>query len=176
MKLYYPFIITLFLGLTLMNPLLTFSEDSENGEMTFCHFGPKFKLVFPSVRAATWGGKDRCTGSVKVQGVFWECTQPSKVTGKISEFQESLRKQAITECQKHCERRGPKCVGELTLAARCGLQTDREDSVIMGKRMGCRKDCTGQAFAYCSLYDAAFRSDDTDRIAKQAPNCFCKQK
>jgi hypothetical protein len=150
--------------------------SEEMGEMTFCHFGPKFKVVFPVVRAESWGGKDLCTGSAKIQGVFWECTQPAHVEGKTSEFQDKLRKQARIECQNHCERRSARCVGELALSSRCGLQTNAEDAIIMGKRVGCRKDCTGQAFAYCSLYNSAFRSEDFDQISKQRPNCFCKKK
>ena len=147
----------------------------EDGEMTFCKFGPKFKMFEPVVtKGNTWGSNDSCSGTVKVQGVYWECTNPSLVTPKVTEFKDKLRKQAIEECQKHCSRRGRSCMGRLITSGRCGLQTDRDDAAIMGKRMGCRSDCSGQAFAYCSLYDAAFQSEDSSRIAKQAPNCQCK--
>lgn len=174
MKFYFLFSFILFFFNPLGERLVQCS--SEFGDMTFCHFGPKFKVIQPEVRSEKWGGKDPCTGSVKVQGVYWECARSDKVESKIFEFQNKLRKQAQGECQKHCARRGSRCVGELRLSRSCGLQTDQEDSVIMGKRMGCRQDCSGQSFAYCSLYDAAFRSEDEDRIKKQTPNCYCKQR
>ncbi len=152
-------------------------SDEENGEMTFCHFGPKFKLVEASyARNRSFNKNDKCSGMAKVQGVYWECAQPGQVEAKVAGFREQLRKQALSECQKHCARRGNNCTGRLLNSGKCGLQTDREDAITLGKRMGCRNDCPGQAFAYCSLYDGAFRSDDSERIAKQPANCECRLK
>ncbi len=153
------------------------SALSGDGEMTFCKFGPKFKMHQPTVlRGQTLDKNDSCTGSVKVQGVYWECVLPGNVESKVTDFKEKLKIQAVMECQKHCERRSRNCTGHLVVSGNCGLQTDRDEAVTMGKKMGCRNDCQGQAFAYCSLYDAAFRSEDDARMAKQPPNCQCKKK
>ncbi|MBI4925959.1 MAG: hypothetical protein HY843_08560 [Bdellovibrio sp.] len=145
--------------------------------MTFCKFGPKFKLYESTeTRTKLWDKKDKCTGTVKIQGVYWSCVKPADVEEKVQEYKTKLKSQALIECQKHCERRGSNCIGELSITGGCGLKTDRDEALTMGQKMGCRKDCPGQSFAYCSLYDAAFRTEDADRISKQIPNCRCKIK
>ena len=85
-----------------------------NGDMTFCHFGPKFKIISPNYSHKntfnntntvnnTFKNNDYCTGTAKVQGVMYACVLPANVEVKVAESREQIRKQAIEECKKHCE-------------------------------------------------------------------------
>jgi hypothetical protein len=149
---------------------------ASEGELTFCHFGPKMKVLDPVVGKAGQAQAPRtdlCTGSAKIQGVLWECGSLDRLEGRVAGFRERLFGLARKECERHCGARAKGCVGRMEKPEKCGLETDREDAITMGKRMGCRKDCAGPHFAYCSLYDGGFRSEDPEMISKQAPNCSC---
>ena len=144
---------------------------AEVGKLSFCLFGPKMKVL--SVVKDHEG--DPCTGSAKVQGVLWKCEAPDRVEDMTPDFRNQLNKLASAECAKHCAGRSPGCKSQFTQKVHCGLETDRENADAMGKRLGCRSDCAGPSFAYCSLYDAAFQTDDRERMKTQAPNCRCVQ-
>jgi len=160
----------LFVVISLVFSNSSFTKEVVEGELTFCHFGPKLK-VSDQVMAS-----DKCTGTAKVQGVMWKCVPSDKVETEIVGFQRQLIEVAAQECKRHCERREKGCKGLFIAPSSCGLATDREDAVIMGKRQGCRKDCQGRAFAYCSIYDAGFRTDDPELMIRQTPNCRCGKK
>jgi hypothetical protein len=145
------------------------AEEAKTGPLTFCRFGPKVKILEPRKDPLGSG----CPGGAKIQGVFWECTTADRVESKIQDFRKSLTDIAIAQCKKFCANRAPGCEGKMDTVFRCGLQTDREDAVIMGKKLGCRKDCTGKAFAYCSLYNIGFLTDDVQFMETQPTNCHC---
>lgn len=140
-------------------------------QLTFCTFGPKLRVLEPE----TNDSKDKCTGSAKVQAILWECVPGMEVNGKVSDFLFKLNRAASAECSKHCSKRASGCQGKFVASKNCGLGTTREEAMIMGKRQGCRKECSGDHFAYCSIYDAGYRTVDGDRIATQKPNCFCSR-
>lgn len=125
------------------------------------------------VLEAETSAKDACSGTAKVQGILWRCGKADEVGDSVTRFRERLAREAKAECEKHCERRASGCRGVLVPVTRCGLETDREDALAMGKRQGCGPNCPGPAFTYCSLYDAGFRTEDPDRVRKQTPNCRC---
>jgi hypothetical protein len=162
-------VLGLALSLSLSTAVIPAGADDE-GELTFCHFGPKLKVLFPET-----SGKpgDECTGNAKVQVLQWDCVAPEKVERTVEGFRKALVKQASEACTKHCTARGRGCTGKFDISPKCGLGTDREDGQILGKRFGCRGDCSGKAFAYCALYDSAFKTVEPELMAKQPPNCHC---
>jgi hypothetical protein len=143
------------------------------GDLTFCDFGPKFRVLEPKIENPK--SSDHCTGTAKIQGVLWACADNGRNEQLVQDFRRRLNTQAERECQKHCSARQLGCEGHFLAPGRCGLQTDAEGAVALGKRMGCRKDCSGQVFSYCSLYDAGFRSEDPEKVSKQTPNCRCER-
>ena len=147
--------------------------DDDDGELSFCNFGPKVNVV--TSPKETPSAEDPCADKVRVQGVLWKCGSPDRVDGTVEKFFKDLNEQAQEECNKHCERNGPNCHGIYTKKQACGLTTDREDAVALGKRFGCRKDCAdGKAFMYCSIYNAGYQGPNPDRVLAQKPNCECR--
>jgi len=151
-------------------PVAAAALSEENDDLTFCHFGPKILVQDPVVDPSD---DDECRGTAKIQAVMWKCTKADLVETQTGIFKKELVKQATKECQQLCRRRDRKCSGRFEGKAGCGLENNREDAVIMGQRQGCRKDCDGPAFAYCSLYNAGFRSKDPEYMADARPNCRC---
>ncbi len=147
---------------------LALSAHADPGDLTFCHFGPKLKVIDPVVT-----GNDSCAGTAKIQGVLWECAPSSQVGERVRKFHSQLLDQAKGACEEHCANRAPHCKGALVFTSRCGLRTTEDDALIVGKRFGCRTDCAGGAFAYCSIFDAGFRTGDARDLASQSPNCRC---
>ncbi len=144
-------------------------EEAKSGPLTFCSFGPKVKMLEPRREPEKKG----CVGGAKIQGVQWICTTPDKAESHVQEFRKTLVAEATKQCKAFCAKLAPRCEGKLDSVFRCGLQTDREDAVVMGQRLGCRKDCTGKAFAYCSLYNIGFLTDDVKYMETQPTNCHC---
>lgn len=147
----------------------------DDGELTFCQFGPKVTVVADSFKkdSDSSSGGDRCSGTAKVQGVLWRCAQPEQAEKLIDEFRRELTRLGTKECQKLCSERGRGCKASFEIPVRCGLQTKREDAVALGKRFGCRKDCSGSAFVYCAIYDSSFRHNEPAMIERQRANCRC---
>jgi hypothetical protein len=165
------------------------SGSKDEGELSFCRFGPKLKVLSPTVAGEGMGAAgsalsqasqgsptspDKCSGTAKIQDVLWECNQPSKISTTLDRFRRKIAEDAKAECELHCSRRASGCKGKFVMPAKCGLETDREDAVELGKRLGCRSDCEGKAFIYCSLLNAGYKSEDPELIAKQKPNCRCE--
>jgi hypothetical protein len=140
------------------------------GELTFCRFGPKIKILEPRKPDFT---KGVCDGEVKVQGVLWECVPSTKVESTVTKFHTQLTREAVVECKKFCARLAPGCEGKFDQAEKRWLLTTREDAVVMGQEFGCRSSCSGQAFAYSSIYNVGYLTDDVAFIAKQPVNCKC---
>lgn len=137
------------------------------GELSFCRFGPKMRVLQP-VR-----GSKPCEASAKIQGLLWECVTTDQVAGRVADFTKRLSELASEECEKFCRGEGRRCRARFTPPSECGLQTDLEEAVAAGKKFGCRKNCGGQAFSYCSIYDAGYRLDDPAMVSGKAPNCVC---
>jgi hypothetical protein len=148
------------------------SEPSDEGELSFCSFGPKV-TVLPSSASRS---SDPCIDHVHVQGVLWKCGSSEEVSTQESHYLDELNKEAREQCQKHCAGLGSSCHGNYSIAPICGLKTDREMAVTLGKQYGCRKDCTGggTAFTYCSLYNAGYQGKGTDAVQAAVPNCECR--
>jgi hypothetical protein len=146
------------------------ASSADEGELTFCHFGPKLKVLFP---ADTGKPGDKCTGNAKVQVLQWDCVPPEKAEKTVEDLRKALIAQAAEACTRHCANRTRDCIGKFDIPPKCGLGTDREDATILGKRFGCRSDCSGGAFAYCALYNSGFKTVEPELMAKQAPNCHC---
>jgi hypothetical protein len=164
----------LILFVALFLSLSAHARDEDSDELTFCKFGPKTKAIEKAVVVAPQGATDPCTGIGKIQGVMWECTEPGKVERRVEEMRERLNEVAGDQCRKLCAERAPGCQGKLIVRASCGLQTSRDEAVLLGKRFGCRKDCQGPAFSYCSLFDAGFRTEEPVLTPKQPGNCQCR--
>ncbi|MCM2322763.1 MAG: hypothetical protein NDJ90_05840 [Oligoflexia bacterium] len=147
-----------------------FSKSSSEEFMAYCGFGPKVKVVAAAERTGDFSG---CAATAKIQAVQWECGKSEGVTARVERFRKQLLPLARTECARYCASRGKGCRGSFQAPSRCGLETDLEEALAAGKRLGCRPDCAGPALSYCSLYDAGYRVDDPALIARQAPNCVC---
>lgn len=149
---------------------LSFSADLKEDTLVFCKFGPKIQVIASNL---TKRAENSCEGDVKVQGVLWQCAPSVQTSTKNLEFRKTLIELGGNECEKFCQTRGEKCHGKFVEPRQCALQSDMSGAAELGKDFGCRADCEGSAFIYCSLYDADYRTDDPPRIAKQAPNCRC---
>jgi|GEM_PF-5642802 len=163
------------LGLTVVSAFAAAPKDVDytaEGHLTFCQFGPKIKVI--ETKLLEPKDKNACTGWAKVQGIFWACGAADQNDMQILNFRNHLSKDAEVRCLEHCAARANGCEGIFKSPLRCGLQTDTADAAAMGSRLGCRKDCMGKAFTYCSIYDAGFRSEDPPKTAKQLPNCQCR--
>jgi hypothetical protein len=147
------------------------ASSDEDGKLTFCHFGPKMKVIETAAPQSESG--DSCSGTAKIQGVMWECGGVEQLSSKTERFRKELQKLAEEECSKHCSNRVRGCQGKVVRPFRYGLQTDSEDAIAAGKRVECGAGCPGQAFIYTSIYDAGFRTEDPSRTGKQAANCLC---
>ena len=146
----------------------------DTGETMYCKFGPKLKVLQREVLSEARGG-DGCQGSAKIQGVRWSCDDVNNNDNFVNDFRKLLMTSAQESCEELCRSRGRGCKGRLISESHCGLQTSREESEQMGKHMGCKSSCPGKAFIYCSIYDAAYRTDDPARIARKEPNCRCSR-
>jgi hypothetical protein len=144
-------------------------EEAKTAPLTFCRFGPKVKMLEPRREPKQKG----CGGGAKIQGVFWECTTPDRVETTIHAFRKTLAEEATRRCKEFCAKLETGCQGRMDSIFRCGLETGREDATIMGKKLGCRNACTGRAFAYCSLYNIGFQTDDVKFMETQPTNCHC---
>jgi hypothetical protein len=150
-----------------------FGEDSTatDGGLSFCGFGPKVTVV-PS---AAHHSPDSCVDRVHVQGVLWKCGSSEDVTTRRSDFLIQINTAAREECKKHCESLGANCRAIYSSVPICGLGTDRETAVALGKQYGCRKDCNdGTAFTYCSIFNAGFQGKGIEAIQADPPNCECR--
>jgi hypothetical protein len=151
-------------------------DDSDApDELTFCFFGPKMKVIHPvEFKDPAEVRTDVCPAPVQVQGLRWECTTADKVLRKLEEFRKQLYEQAKQECERYCKEKSVgKCAASLDVAQNCGLET-RANAAVMGKKMGCRHDCSGRALAFCSLYNAGFTSGNPEILAGDPPNCHCR--
>jgi len=147
------------------------SAVADEGELTFCNFGPKVNVVDPNHKESS----DPCADKVHVQGVIWKCGNADSVNTTVSHFFDQLNQRGREECQKHCERLGSSCKSYFSAKSKCGLTTDREEAVALGKEFGCRSDCSdGKAFTYCSIYNAGYQGPNPDLVLPQAPNCECR--
>lgn len=149
------------------------SSDSEVVPLSFCSFGPKMKVFVPAGSQEARDG--RCPAPVQVQGVQWECLSKDKADKSVENFRQALESQAKEECDSYCKAKstGASCTGRLDTSQVCGLQTGSADAAAVGKRMGCRTECSGQAMAFCSLYEADYTSGNAAVLAGQPPNCHC---
>lgn len=138
------------------------------GELTFCTFGPKIKIVEPKFKTSAG-----CNGTAKIQGVLWECTPSLRAEAQIVDFRQKMLRLATKECSEFCRARGEGCLGRFEAPAKCGHETNREEASSLGKSFGCRKDCGGSSFVYCAIYHANFRTEDPREIADLPPNCRC---
>jgi hypothetical protein len=157
------------------------AKDPSGGKLSFCEFGPKAKVV-ASKTVKKFGknkeksrGSSKCVGTAKVQAFQWKCGTLNEVGQLSLKYLKNLVSEARDRCEVHCEERGKGCKGVLTVPSKCGLKVRPNDSAQYGKEFGCKKDCDGQSFIYCSLYDAAFETDNPALIARQRPNCHCYQ-
>jgi hypothetical protein len=159
------------LFLSALNASAAHADGLEEGKLSFCRFGPKIKITHVVVDDKPKGNV--CNGSAKIQGVMWECQSPEKVEELVYGYRKNLGKLASDECTRHCESRASHCKAKFLTPQACGLTVDHEDALALGKKFGCRADCSGNAFVYCSLFDAGFQTEDDARMAKESPNCYC---
>lgn len=141
--------------------------SDEQDFASFCAFGPKVRVLSPVHDG------DRCKGSAVVQALIWECSTLGAVSAKLDAFRRQVAQVGAEECAKHCRRYGKKCRGKFDVPSRCGLETDSGEAAAAGRQFGCRKDCGGQAFIFCSIYHAGYRLQDPSLMANARPNCHC---
>jgi len=91
----------------------------------------------------------------------------------LGELYRVLEDDARSECDKYCKSRADGCRGLFLGRGGCGLKTDAEDARKAGARYKCPSGCEGDAFIFCSLYDAAFKLDDRALVERAIPNCRC---
>lgn len=153
------------------------TPDSDVAPLSFCSFGPKMKVFVPATSPGSPEGErdGHCPAPVQVQGIQWECLQKEKTEQSVDEFRLALQAHAKEECDSYCKGKstGASCTGRLDVSQVCGLQTRSVDAVNVGKKLGCRVDCPGQAMAFCSIYNADFTSGSAEALAGQPPNCHC---
>ncbi|MCM2276651.1 MAG: hypothetical protein NDJ89_01075 [Oligoflexia bacterium] len=147
-----------------------FSRSATDEAMAYCTFGPKVRIVATADKPEDRTG---CAGSAKIQAVQWECASFDGISARVERFRKKLVSLAEAECGRFCASRAKGCQGRFQAPTRCGLQTDYDEGIAAGKKLGCRSDCAGTALSFCSLYDAGYRTDDPALISKQAPNCLC---
>src|SRR6185437_10900124 len=143
-----------------------------NDHLSFCYFGPKVTVIStPGAKSSS----DHCIDRVHVQAVMWKCDSAETVATNSANFISKLNSLAQDECRKHCESLGSDCEAIFSNTPDCGLGTDRETAVTLGKRFGCRSDCSGgKAFTYCSLFNAGFEGRGIDAVRADPPNCECR--
>ena len=145
-----------------------------NDHLSFCNFGPKVTVISgPGAKSTS----DPCIDRVHVQGVLWKCDSAETVATDSADFLSRLNGLAQDECRKHCESMGSGCKAIFSNIPQCGLGTDRETAVTLGKRFGCRSDCGGgKAFVYCALFNAGFQGRGTDAVQSDPINCECRSR
>ena len=142
--------------------------------LSYCKYGPRLKTIEPTAGPKKHNdAADQCTGSIKVQGVAWECAPPETTLTKNRQLREILTADAKAECEAQCSKRSSGCHGKFVQPSKCGLENNAKDATALGKEFGCRPDCAGPAFVYCSLYDGNYRTDDRELVLRQPSNCDC---
>ena len=94
-----------------------------HNRLAACRFGPKFRTI-----GSDFQGK--CAGTVKVQGMYWRCTQMDRFASLNEKFLISLNQHAEEECQAFCEKRG--CKYEYSPLEKCGLNSQAADAEYKG--------------------------------------------
>lgn len=161
--------------LALLTQLAAFGAEDPEAPLTFCRFGPKVR-VFP-VNPSASNRAGPCDTSARVQALIWECSAPDQVGVKVDGYRKLIRDSVRAECEKYCRSQGSGCQARVdsrvTGMSQCGLETDLEEATAAGQKFGCRSDCSGKAFAFCSFYDTAYRINEPGLLARVAPNCHC---
>ena len=143
---------------------------SDGDKITYCKFGPRTRIY------AEPESPNQCGGGARIQTVLWECLPPYLVPDRVEDFKTRVLKEAESECSKHCERLASGCRGKFYPKLENSRMTDQAQAVAVGREFGCQASCSGQAFAYFSLYDAGFVTRDAEVVKKDPPNCICEKK
>lgn len=139
----------------------------DGARLTYCAFGPKVKVFSEKI------GSDGCTGTAQVQGLQWGCVRPSEIDGKTADFRRQLEREAKSECESICASRRKGCRAIWIAPRKCALMISGGDALETGRRLGCAVTCSGQALAYCSIYNSGFILNDPELMSDQPPNCRC---
>ena len=131
---------------------------------------PAITLVSPVISK-----RDGCSGNAKIQGKMWKCGKLEEIESRTHQFSGRIRSAAEKKCEEHCEARGKGCKGRYRGKDACGFSVKTGMANHMGERVGCRSDCEGKSFAYCSVYHSSLLSVNEALMAKETPNCFCRK-
>ena len=121
--------------------------------------------------------KKTCIATAKIQAIAYECGHEDDTLEFTDQALKDNIKQAQLKCNAFCKKLDESCVGVLTAPSRCGLVSPPGMSLEFGKKtMQCPKRCKGQAFNYCSIYQANFfATADRSLFASAKENCTCKK-